>query len=146
VEAASVRTELREALEKAAAARSSVEALRLPTLALRRPVACSWKPVDDAARGLLTHWRSFVASSLDPMGLEGSLPDEGLPVGSMVRLNVELPGEEKATQTLAEVTVCKRDLGLPHSTVRFAFVKLPVEARDRLVLFLMETIGRGKRE
>ncbi len=143
VEAPFDRHKVLDALTKAVTARSAVEALRIPTLELRRPIACSWKPVEkDSLKGLLSNWQSFVARSLDPMGLEANLPAASR-VGTMVRLNIEIPGGEKAIQTLAEVTSCKHEPALKHHVVRFSYVKLPTEARDRLVAFLMESLSKG---
>ncbi len=137
------RSRVLDALSKAMSARSALEALRVPTLELRRPVACSWRPLESGMRTLLEPWRHFVARSLDPMGLEATI-DTPLRVGTLLRLNLEIPGGDKPIQTLAEITSCKPEPAIKLNTVRFSFVKLPPDARDRLVSFLMSAIEKAQ--
>lgn len=135
------RSRLLDALIKALASRSVVEAMRVPTLELKRPVACSWKLMESGMRSFMGAWRHFVARALDPMGLEASL-DAELKPGTVVRLNIEIPGAAKTIQTLAEVISCKAEPALHCHVTRFSYLKLAPEARDRMVSFLMDSMAR----
>jgi len=137
------RCALLEALSRTAASRSGVEALRVPTLELKRPVACSWKALENGLSDMMGSWHPFVARVLDPMGLDANL-DGDLQVGRAVRINIEIPGVAKPLHTLAEVVSCKEDRVFHHYTIRFSFLKLTSEAKDRLVNFLMEAISRAR--
>ncbi len=135
------RARVLDTLTRAQATRSPVEAMRVPTLELRRPVACSWKFLESGIRSLLADWHPFVARTIDPMGLETHL-DVIMDSGTIVRLNIEVPGG-KPIQAMAEVVACKEEKVLHYFAVRFSFLKLTQEARERLVSFLMEARGRS---
>lgn len=135
------RARVLEALVKCVSARTTLESLRVPTLQLRRPVACSWKPMDTGIRSFVGAWHNFVARALDPMGVEANL-DQHLKEGTVVRLNIEMPGTDRTIQTLAEVISSREEKALHCHPTRFSYVKLPPEARDHLISFLMESLAK----
>ncbi len=137
------RSRVLDALRRAFASRSSVEALRVPTLELARPVACAWRPLEQGIRDLFIRGRSFIARAVDPMGVEGPL-EEPLREGTVVRLTLELEGREKPLHTLAEVVSCRRERAVARHRVRFSFLKMTAEARDRLIAFLLVAASRGR--
>lgn len=130
------------ALHKASSSRSGLEALQVPTLELRRPIACTWKTMEGGLGSLLRPWQNLVARVIDPLGIETSL-ERPLPPRTVLRMNVELPGA-KPFSTLAEVISCKPDTVPNRFAVRLSFIKFAPEAKAQLEAFITDALARSK--
>lgn len=122
--------QLRFVLVKALTSRSWAPAPSSSTV--RTNLACAWK-----ASGLLRdgEWEEFVAHVLDLRGVEGSV-DGRLKPGAAGRLRLRLTRLQDALEVPAQVESWSWDAPRRCGLVRFKFVKIPLDAVDRLSSFL----------
>ncbi len=135
------RADVVGALHKASTSKSGMEALRVHSLELRRPIACTYKAAQGGFGELLKPWQSLVARSIDPMGIETAL-DRMMTPGEVFKMNIELPNA-KPLHVLTEVSGCRPDTAPKMFAIRMSFIKLPPEAKAQLETYIADMLGKA---